>query len=58
VTSPVIARVLPRIAFEPEAVPEQSVAAWCQRLLREDASALAQKIFEANEALAPDAVPA
>jgi indolepyruvate ferredoxin oxidoreductase beta subunit len=58
VTSPVIARLLPRIAFEPEAVPKQTVAAWCQRLLREDASALAQHIFEANEALAPDAVPA
>jgi indolepyruvate ferredoxin oxidoreductase beta subunit len=58
VASPVLARVLPRIAFEPHAVSEQSVAAWCQRLLRDDAAELAQRLFDANEALAPNAVPA
>jgi indolepyruvate ferredoxin oxidoreductase beta subunit len=58
VASPVLARVLPRIAFEPHAVPEPFVAAWCQRLLREDSAELAQRLFDANEALAPDAVPA
>jgi hypothetical protein len=58
VASPVLARVLPRIAFEPHAVSEPSVTAWCQRLLREDSAELARQLFEANEALAPDAVPA
>ncbi len=57
VASPVLARVLPRIAFEPHAVSEPSAAAWSRRLLREDAAELAQRLFDANEALAPDAVP-
>jgi indolepyruvate ferredoxin oxidoreductase beta subunit len=58
VASPVLARALPRIEFEPHAVSDESVAAWSQRLLREDAAELAQRLFDTNEALAPDAVPA
>jgi indolepyruvate ferredoxin oxidoreductase beta subunit len=58
VASSVVARILPRIAFEPHAVPEQSVQAWCLRLSGEDAVELAQRIFEAGDAISPDAVPA
>jgi indolepyruvate ferredoxin oxidoreductase beta subunit len=54
----VIARVVSQIAFEPEAVAPSCVAAWCQRLLCADAVELAQRMFEANQAVAPDAVPA
>ena len=54
----VIARVVAQIAFEPEAIAPESVAAWCQRLLCDDAAKLAEKLFEANQALVPDAVPA
>ena len=58
VASGVLARILPRIAFEPHNVSEQVVAAWCQRLLREDSAELARRVFEADDSLAPDAVPA
>ena len=54
----VIARVVSQIAFEPEPVAASSLAAWSQRLLSEDAPALAQRLFEADTALAPDSVPA
>ena len=57
VASPVLARIVPRIAFEPHAVAEPVVAAWCQRLLRDDALELARRVFAAGDALAPDAVP-
>jgi indolepyruvate ferredoxin oxidoreductase beta subunit len=58
VASPVLARVLPRIAFEPHMVAEATVTTWVQRLLREDGATLAQSLFDAGEAIAPDAVPA
>jgi indolepyruvate ferredoxin oxidoreductase beta subunit len=58
VASPVLARILPRIAFEPHAVSEQTVAAWCQRLAGVDAVDLAHKIFDSGAAISPDQVPA
>ncbi len=58
VASPVLARILPRIAFEPHAVPEPSVLAWCQRLLREDSAEFARRIFESGDVLVPNEVPA
>jgi indolepyruvate ferredoxin oxidoreductase, beta subunit len=54
----VIARVVAQIAFEPQAVPQPCVDAWCQRLLCADAAQLAQTLFEADQAVAPEAVPA
>jgi hypothetical protein len=57
VASSIIARVVSRIAFEPEPVSPSCVAAWCQRLLSTDAAELARSLFEADEALSPDAVP-
>ncbi len=54
----VIARVVSQIAFEPQPVPVSSVVAWSQRLLCEDAPTLAQSLFDADKAIAPDAVPA
>ncbi|MDD2918810.1 indolepyruvate oxidoreductase subunit beta [Rhodoferax sp.] len=57
VASEVVARVVSRIAFEPEAVPPSCVAAWCQRLLSPDAAPLAASLFAVDEALSPDAVP-
>jgi indolepyruvate ferredoxin oxidoreductase beta subunit len=53
----VIARVVSQIVFEPEAVAPSCVAAWCQRLLCDDAVVLAQRLFDANQAVAPEAVP-
>jgi len=38
-------------------MPEPLVTAWCQRLLRDDADALARRLFAADDALTPDAVP-
>jgi hypothetical protein len=57
VASGIIARVVSRIAFDPHPVPPTCVAAWCQRLLSADAAELAQSLFDAEEALSPDAVP-
>lgn len=57
VASDIIARVVSRIAFAPEPVSPLCVAAWSQRLLSPDAAQLAQSLFEADEALSPDAVP-
>jgi len=54
----VIARVVSQIVFEPQAVPQPCIEAWCQRLLRADAAQLAQSLFDANQAVAPEAVPA
>lgn len=53
----VIARVTSRIAFEAHVVPPPTVTAWCQRLLCADAAALAMRLFEACDAVAPEAVP-
>jgi hypothetical protein len=52
VASEVIAQVLPRIAFEPQAVPPQCVTAWCRRLLRADAAHFARSVFETDEIVA------
>ncbi len=52
VASEVIARVLPRIAFEPHAISAQCVTAWCHRLLRADAAQFAKNVFDANEVVA------
>jgi indolepyruvate ferredoxin oxidoreductase beta subunit len=57
VPSDVIARVVSRIAFEPHVVPPACIDAWCQRLMRADGAALARKLFDDDEAVAPDAVP-
>ena len=58
VASSVLARILPRITFEPHPVPEPLVQAWCLRLSGEDAVELARRIFDAGDAISPDAVPA
>lgn len=57
VASDVVARVVSRIAFAPQPVPAPCVNAWCQRLLQPDAGALAMRLFEGLEAVAPEAVP-
>jgi len=57
VASDVVARVVSRIAFEPQPVPPEGVTAWCQRLLSPDAAELARSLFDADEALSPEAVP-
>ena len=54
----VVAQMVARLAFEPHPVAPPLVAAWCQRLLLADASALATRLFEASDALAIEAVPA
>jgi len=58
VAARVVACVVARIAFEPEPVGGRSVAAWCERLLRPDALALAERLFASEDDVAPDAVPA
>jgi indolepyruvate ferredoxin oxidoreductase beta subunit len=58
VASEVIARVLPRMAFEPHAIAPQCVAAWCRRLLRADAAQFVRTVFEADEVVALDSVAA
>jgi hypothetical protein len=54
----VLARVLPRLAFEPQAVAQPTLDAWCKRLLAADAVQLALQLFQGDAALALDAVPA
>ncbi|MFZ4480609.1 MAG: indolepyruvate oxidoreductase subunit beta [Rhodoferax sp.] len=58
VPSTVLARVLPRLAFEPQPVPQAGVDAWCSRLLAADGAQTALRLFEAGAALAPESVPA
>ena len=57
VPSSVLARVMPRLAFEPQAVSQASVDAWCKRLLASDAAQLALQVFESDAVLALDACP-
>lgn len=57
VASEVVARVLPRIVFEPQPVPQASVDAWCQRLLAADGAQTALRLFEAGASVPVDAVP-
>ena len=58
VASPLIARVLPRILFEPHPVSGPCVEEWCNRLVRDDAEVCAQAMFENSEAVAIERVPA
>jgi len=58
VPSGVLARVLPRLMFEPQPVAQASVDAWCKRLLTADGALAAMRMFEAAATLSPDAVPA
>jgi indolepyruvate ferredoxin oxidoreductase beta subunit len=58
VASPLIARVLPRILFEPHPVSGPCVDEWCKRLVRNDAEVCAQAMFENSEAVAIERVPA
>jgi len=54
----VVARITSRLAFDPAPVDAGIVDAWRERLLAADGAELAQQIFDAGKALAPDAVPA
>jgi indolepyruvate ferredoxin oxidoreductase beta subunit len=58
VPSSVLARVLPRLAFEPQEVAQPTLDAWCKRLLASDAAQLALQLFQSDAVLALDAVPA
>jgi indolepyruvate ferredoxin oxidoreductase beta subunit len=58
VPSSVLARVLPRLAFEPQAVAQPALDAWCKRLLAADAAQLALQLFQSDAVLTLDAVPA
>ncbi|TXT34662.1 MAG: 2-oxoacid:ferredoxin oxidoreductase subunit gamma [Comamonadaceae bacterium] len=58
VASDIVARVVPRIAFDPEPVAPACVAAWCARLLRPDAHVLAAQLFASEDSVATDAIPA
>lgn len=58
VAAQVVARVVSRIAFEPVPVAEPFVADWCERLLRPDALALAERMFACGDEVKFDAVPA
>lgn len=57
VASTLVAQVLPRMAFEPEPVPEQWVQAWSQRLQAADAIQLAQRLFDAHDIVPLGSVP-
>lgn len=57
VPSGLLARVLPRLAFEPQPVSQASIDAWCERLLASDGTQTALRLFAANEALPVEAVP-
>ncbi|MCX7247777.1 MAG: hypothetical protein NTX31_08910, partial [Burkholderiales bacterium] len=58
VPSSVLARVMPRLAFEPQALAQSTLDAWCTRLLAVDAAQLALQLFQGDAVLALDAVPA
>lgn len=58
VASAVLARVLPRLAFEAQALAQPTLDAWCKRLLAADAAQLALLLFQSDAVLALDAVPA
>jgi indolepyruvate ferredoxin oxidoreductase beta subunit len=49
-----VARVVTRLAFEARPVAEHVTAQWLRRLSAPDADAVAERLFEAGEALAPD----
>ncbi len=56
VPSGVLARVLPRLVFEPEPVSQASVTAWTERLLAADGAQSAQRLFVADKPIGVDAV--
>ena len=58
VPSGVLARVLPRLVFEPQPVSAGSVSAWCERLLGADGAQLAMQLFQADLPVPVDQVPA
>ena len=58
VPSSVLARLLPRLAFEPQAVARPTLDAWCKRLLAADAAQLALQLSQSDAVLALDVVPA
>jgi indolepyruvate ferredoxin oxidoreductase beta subunit len=58
VSSQLLARLLPRLVFEPQPVAQQLLDAWCRRLLATDGAQTATRLFEADKALALDQVPA
>lgn len=57
VPSSVLARVMPRLAFEPQAVAQANLEAWCKRLLAGDAAQLALQVFMSDAVLALNACP-
>ncbi len=57
VPSDVLARVLPRLTFEPQPVSQKSIDAWCQRLLAPDAAESAMRMFEAAAVVPVDSCP-
>jgi indolepyruvate ferredoxin oxidoreductase beta subunit len=58
VPSGVLARVLPRLIFEPQSVPPASVSAWCERLLAIDGAQTALRLFETDAPVTLESVPA
>lgn len=53
----VVARVVPRLAFEGRPVAEHAVAQWLQRLRAPDAHEAAARLFDSDEAIPPDGGP-
>jgi len=51
----VVARVVPRLVFEPRTVPASVTAAWLERLRAPDANVAAARIFASTETLTLDA---
>ena len=56
VPSGVLARVLPRLMFEPQLVAQTSIDTWCERLLAPDGAQTAMRLFEAGTGIPVDAV--
>ena len=50
----VLARVLPRLMFEPQPVAQTSIDAWCERLLAPDGAQTAMRLFEAGTGVPVD----
>jgi len=57
VPAPVVARVVPRLAFEARPVDEQEMARWLDRLRAPDAQAAAARLFDSGETVEPDRGP-
>jgi indolepyruvate ferredoxin oxidoreductase beta subunit len=52
-----LARVLPRLVFEPRPVSRATVTAWCEHLLASDGAQAALRLFEADIAVSVEALP-